>query len=112
MTSEPDCFMSFGNNYRNPVITGILRHVRWNLPTLHPKWEVEPGDPIRTGKCSSILSNTIFHKLVCISSMSGQECPDYPCDRLDFLVQPECTVILGKWYKLAENAVDNDMSFW
>ncbi len=63
-------YASFGNNYRNPVITGILRDVRWNLPTLHPKWEAEPGDPRRAGKCPSILG------------------------------------------KSAENAIDNDMSFW
>jgi len=63
-------FKSFGKNYRNPVITGILRDVLWNLHTLHPKWEAEPGDPRRTDKYPSILG------------------------------------------KSAENAMDNNMSFW
>ena len=62
--------MSFGKNYWNPVITGILRDVPWNSPTLHPKWEVESGDSRRTDKYPSIL------------------------------------------IKSAENAIDNDMSFW
>ena len=30
-------YKSFGNNYRNPVITGILRDIIWNSPTLYPK---------------------------------------------------------------------------
>jgi len=43
---------SFGKNYWNPVITGILRDVPWNSPTLHPKWEAEPDDPRRMSKCA------------------------------------------------------------
>ena len=51
--------LSFGNNYRNPVITGILRDVLWNLPTLHPKWKVEPGSAVKTDKCPSILGKLV-----------------------------------------------------
>lgn len=47
--------MSFGNNYRNPVNTGTPRDVHWDSPTLHPKWEVAPDIPIRTGKYVSML---------------------------------------------------------
>jgi len=50
--------VSFGNNYRNPVITGILRDILRNSPTLHPKWEVEPGDLRRTDKCPAILGKS------------------------------------------------------
>ena len=51
-------FWSFGNNYRNLVITGILRDILQNPPTLRPKWEAEPGDPRRTDKCLSILGKS------------------------------------------------------
>lgn len=40
--------MSFGKNYRNPAITGILRDVLWNSPTRHPKCEAESSDSRRT----------------------------------------------------------------
>ena len=42
-------YKSFGNNYGNSVIIGILSGIFWNLPALHPKWEVAPEVPIRTG---------------------------------------------------------------
>jgi hypothetical protein len=47
--------LSFGKNYGNPVITGILRDVPWNSPTLHPKWGAVPDIPIRTDKHPSML---------------------------------------------------------
>ena len=31
--------------------SGIMRDVPWNLPTLHAKWEAEPGDAKRVDKC-------------------------------------------------------------
>jgi len=50
--------LSFGNHDRNPVITGILRDVLWNSPTLHPKCEAAPDVPIRTDKCPSMLGKS------------------------------------------------------
>jgi hypothetical protein len=47
--------MSFGKNYVNAVITGILRGVLWNSPTLHPKLGAVPDIPIRTDKHPSML---------------------------------------------------------
>jgi len=46
--------MSFGKNDRNQVITGILRDVLWNSPTLHPKSEAAPDVTIRADKCPSM----------------------------------------------------------
>ena len=50
--------MSFGNNHRNSVITGILMDILWNSPTLHPKWEAAPDVPIMTDKCPSMLGKS------------------------------------------------------
>jgi hypothetical protein len=47
--------VSFGNNYRNQVITGILRIVLWKSPTFHPKWGTAPGTSVKTDKCPSML---------------------------------------------------------
>jgi hypothetical protein len=47
--------VSFGNNDRNPVTTGILRDVLLNLPTLHPKCEAAPDVTIKADKCPSML---------------------------------------------------------
>ena len=41
------------------MITGVLRDVRWDLPTLHAKWEAEPGDP------------SLLDLLVCIIMRDG-----------------------------------------
>ena len=46
---------NFGNNYRNSLITGFLRKVLSNSPTLHPKLGVLPDIPIRTDKHPSML---------------------------------------------------------
>ena len=51
-------FMSFGRNYRNQVIAGILSDVLQNLPTLHPKWGAAPGDSRSTDKCASMLGKS------------------------------------------------------
>jgi len=47
--------IDIGNNYRNSIITGILRDIFWNSPTLHPKCEAAPEVPIRTDRCLSML---------------------------------------------------------
>jgi hypothetical protein len=47
--------MSFGKNYRKPVITGILRDIPWNSPTLHSKSEAASNISIKTDKRPSIL---------------------------------------------------------
>jgi hypothetical protein len=50
--------MSFGNNYRNSVITGFLRNVLSNSPTLYSKCGTAPDVPIKADKCPSMLGKS------------------------------------------------------